>query len=117
MNKEKIPASKFFGNFGKPDPIKEVTLAAARAGLEHFVLGFKPNEKQASIHFQDIGINDAITIFLAGIHQAIALELKNHPEFNDDYRKIHKDFLADLQGAAAKANERMRTYRQLPPVK
>ena len=80
----------------KSESDKKLALIVSRAqavGIKSFLLGMKnQNTSSTTVHFQDVGIRDALEIGINIIYQAVDLELTRHPEYSEDKKLIWKNF-------------------------
>ena len=116
---KKIKSEDLYGSI--EDQIKAITSMAKTAGIPSFILGFKGDpvtspdgqqQAQVSFHFEAIKIYDAVQILISGLHQAVSMELAQHPEYTDEYRDIFESFLKELNEVVANVNTRVANYKE-----
>lgn len=85
--------------------------SANMLGLKSFLLGTKTANNQVTVRFEALSMNDALQICLGSLQQTLAMELKNHPEYSFEYQNIFRDLSSDINGAVAKANQRVVEFK------
>ena len=86
--------------------INAVVLQAKSAGIPSFLFAFR-DEKNSTVRFENIRVNDAITLAGLAWVQALQMEIGSHPDYPEGKLKIYKEAIEEFRALVKNTNEKV----------
>ena len=87
--------------------INAVVLQAKSAGIPSFLFAFR-DEKNSTVRFESIRVNDAITLAGLAWVQALQMEIGSHPDYPAEKIKIFQDTITAFHALVKETNEKIK---------
>ena len=86
--------------------LEQLTAKAQQLGIPGFVLLFQPAPGVSTVHIFQMRFKSGLECVVSAFNQLIAIEIKNHPEYSDSYKKSLYEMYKDMADLLVRANKR-----------
>ncbi len=95
------------------DILARINFVMEQNNIPSYILLFqeKGSKDGMTFHINNTNTRVAMRALVVSLVQVLQIDLDQHPEYSDEYKKIIETLLLDIQNVTAKANEKLKAMR------
>src|SRR3990167_2782827 len=88
--------------------LEQLNAKAQSLGIRGYVLLCQEAEGVTIFHVQNVKFKEGLDMLITGFHQLLALQIKNNPQYSEQYKNILFEMSEDMRDLIARANSRFK---------